>query len=74
MTDFGGNEKFVKEVAEAMPLGRPAVFVLLEKMPERGAFDSSTAAAEVVFCNSFDKSAAGAVRAAFAKWNGKGRR
>jgi uncharacterized membrane protein len=26
--DFGGNEKFVRERAEAMPLGRPAVFVL----------------------------------------------
>ena len=26
--DFGGNEKFVKELAEAMPLGRAAVSVL----------------------------------------------
>ena len=74
LTDFGGNEKFVKELAEAIPLGKVAVFVLLEKMPEGRALDGSAAAEAVVFLNYFDKSAAGAIRAAFAKWKGNGRR
>ena len=73
LTDFGGNEKFVKELAKAMPLGRGAVVVSVGKMPERRAFDSK-GGEKIVFFNSFDKSAAGAVRAAFAKWKGDRRR
>jgi uncharacterized membrane protein len=74
LSDFGGNEKFVKELAEAIPLGRAAVFVLLAKIPERSVFGDSAAAEGIVFLNSFDKSAAGAIKAALAKWKGNGRR
>jgi len=56
-----------------MPLGRGAVVVSVGKMPERRAFDSK-GGEKIVFFNSFDKSAAGAVRAAFAKWKGDRRR
>jgi uncharacterized membrane protein len=72
LTDFGGDEKFVKEIAEAMPSGRAAVFMLVGK-PKGGVFDGSTAGDHVVFFDSFDKSAAGTVRAAFAKWKVNGR-
>jgi uncharacterized membrane protein len=73
LTDFGGDEKFVKEIAEAMPSGRAAVFVLVGKKPKGGGFDGLTAGDGVVFSNSFDKSAAGTVRAAFAGWKVNGR-
>jgi uncharacterized membrane protein len=73
LTDFGGDEKFVKEIAEAMPSGRAAVFMLVAKKPKGGVFDGSTAGDHVVFFDSFDKSAAGTVRAAFAKWKVNGR-
>ena len=56
-----------------MPSGRAAVFMLVAKKPNGGVFDGSTAGDHVVFFNSFDKSAAGTVRAAFAKWKVNGR-
>jgi uncharacterized membrane protein len=73
LTDFGGDENFVKEIAEAMLPGRAAVFVLLGKKPKGGTFDSSTTGDGVVFSESFDKSAAGTVRAAVAEWKVNGR-
>jgi uncharacterized membrane protein len=72
LTDFGGDEKFVKHIAEAVPAGRAAVFVLVGKKPKDSVLDGSTAGEGVVFFDSFDKSAAGIVRAAFAKWKGNG--
>ena len=49
LTDFGSNEKFVKELAEAMPPGKAAVFVLLAKKPKGVDFDGSTAREGFVF-------------------------
>jgi uncharacterized membrane protein len=71
LTDFGSDEKFVREIAEAMPSGRAAVFVLVGKRLKEGAFVGSTGG-RLVFFDSYDKSAAGAIRAAFSKWNGNG--
>ena len=53
LTDFGGDEKFVKEIAEAMPSGRAAVFMLVAKKPKGGVFDGSTAGDNVVFFELF---------------------
>jgi uncharacterized membrane protein len=39
LTDFSSDEKFVKELAEAMPPGRAAVFVLLAKRPKSANLD-----------------------------------
>jgi nucleoside diphosphate kinase len=69
LTDFGSDEKFVKEIAEAMPSGRAAVFVLVGKRLKEGAFSTG---GRLVFFDSYDKSAAGTIRAAFSKWNGNG--
>jgi hypothetical protein len=66
LTDFGGNEKFVKELGEAMPLGRGAVFVLLGKMPERCAFEGSTGGEGILF-STFDKSAGRCGTSSFCK-------
>ena len=52
LTDFGGDEKFVKEIAEAMPSGRAAVFALVGKRPKGGAFEGSTTGDGVVFFGS----------------------
>jgi uncharacterized membrane protein len=71
LTDFGSDEKFVKEMAEAIPSGRAAVFVVVGKRLKDSAFVGSTGEA-VVFFDSFDKSAAGTIRAALSKWKGKG--
>jgi uncharacterized membrane protein len=71
LTDYGGDEKFVKEIAEAIPSGRAAVFVLVGKRPKEGPFDGSTTGEGVVF--SYNKSAAPTIRAAFSKWKGNGR-
>jgi uncharacterized membrane protein len=73
LTGFGSDEKFVKEIAEAMPSGRAAVFVLVAKKQKGDAFDGSTAGEGLVYFDSFDKSAAGALRDAFAKWKRNGR-
>jgi uncharacterized membrane protein len=71
LTDFGSDEKFVREIAEAMPSGRAAVFVLVGKRLKEGAFVGSTGV-RLVFFDSYDKSPAGTIRAAFSKWNGNG--
>jgi uncharacterized membrane protein len=73
LTDFGSDEKFVKDIAEAIPSGRAAVFVLTGKRLKEGALDGSMTGEGVVFFDSYDKSAAGAIRAAFSKWKGNGR-
>jgi len=73
LTGVGADEKFVREIADAMPSGRAAVFMLLGKKPKSGAFDGSMAGEGVVYFDSFDKSAAGAVQAASAKWKRNGR-
>jgi hypothetical protein len=46
---LGGNEKFVNELAEAMPSARAAVFLLMAKIAERGAFDGWRAVERIVF-------------------------
>ena len=56
-----------------MPSGRAAVFMLVGKKLKGGAFDGSMAGEGVVYFDSFDKSAAGAVQAALAKWERNGR-
>ena len=73
LTDFGSDEKFVKEIAEAIPSGRAAVFVLVGKRLKEGAFDGSTTGEGLVFFDSYDKSTLGTIRAALAKWKGNGR-
>jgi uncharacterized membrane protein len=72
LTDFGSDEKFVKEIAEAIPSGRAAVFLLVAKRLNEGAFDGSTTGEGVVFFDSYDKSATGTIRAEFSKWKSNG--
>jgi uncharacterized membrane protein len=71
LTDFGSDEKVVKEMAEAIPSGRAAVFCTRQTLKE-SAFDGSTTGEKMVFFGSYDKSATGTIRAAFSKWKGNG--
>jgi uncharacterized membrane protein len=71
LTDYGGDEKFVREIAEAIPSGRAAVFVLVGKRPKEGPFDGSTTGEGAAFFGSYNKSAAPTVRAAFFKVEGQ---
>jgi len=43
LTDFSANDKFVKELAEAIPLGEVTVFYFKEKCRQIAHFDGPSA-------------------------------
>jgi uncharacterized membrane protein len=59
LTDYGGDDKFVKEIAEAIPSGR--AFRRFDDRRRGGVFDS------------YNEYAAPTIRAAFSKWKCNGR-
>ena len=67
LTDFGTNDKFVKDVAEAVPLGGAAILVLVWKMTVDWVLQSLKAAGGVVLRTSFDSSGLEAIRSALAQ-------
>jgi uncharacterized membrane protein len=67
LTDFGANDKFVKDVAEAVPLGSAAILVLVWKMAADRVLQSLKAVGGVVLSTSFDSSGLEAIRAAWAR-------
>ena len=67
LTDFGTNDKFVKDVAEAVPFGGAAILVLVWKMTVDRVLQSLKAAGGVVLRTSFDSSGLEAIRSALAR-------
>ena len=67
LTDFGTNDRFVKDVAEAVPLGGAAILVLVWKMTADRVPQSLKAAGGVVLRTSFDSSGLEAIRSALAQ-------
>lgn len=66
LTDFGIDDKFMKDVAAAVPPGGAALFVLVRKMTTDKVLDGLKGAGGVVLRTSFDKSKEDAIRAALA--------
>jgi uncharacterized membrane protein len=66
LTDFGVNDKFVRDIAAAVPLGGAALFVLAEKMTADQILRRLKSLNGTVWRGSFDKSAVEAVRATLA--------
>ena len=68
-SDFGVNNRFMKEVADAVPPGGAALFALLGKMTTDKVVDSLKGAGGAVLRTSFEKSTDEALRAALAAKN-----
>ena len=66
MTDFGIDDKFMKDVAEVVPSGGAALFVLVRKMTSDKVLEGLRGAGGTVLRTSFDKSMDQAIRAALA--------
>ena len=66
LTDFGINDKFMKDVAQAVPLGGAALFVLVKKMTTDKVLDGLKGVGGTVLRTSFEKSKEDAIRAALA--------
>ncbi len=66
LTDFGIDDKFMKEVAEVVPPGGAALFVLVRKMTTDKVLEGLKGAGGVVLRTSFEKSKDDAIRAALA--------
>lgn len=66
LTDFGIDDKFMKEVAGAIPAGGAALFVLVRKMTTDKVLEGLKGAGGDVIRTSFDKSKEEAIRAALA--------
>lgn len=64
MTDFGIDDKFMKEVAAAVPPGGAALFLLVRKMTTDKVLEGLKGVGGVVLRTSFDKSKEDAIRAA----------
>jgi len=64
LTDFGIDDKFMKEVAEVVPPGGAALFVLVRKMTTDKVLEGLKGAGGVVLRTSFEKSKDEAIRAA----------
>lgn len=64
LTDFGIDDKFMKDVAEAIPPGGAALFLLVRKMTTDKVLDGLKGVGGVVLRTSFDKSKEDAIRAA----------
>ena len=66
MTDFGTNETFVKNMADALPHGSAALFVLVSEKEADGILERLRGVAGTVLRRPFNKSAMEAVRTALA--------
>jgi uncharacterized membrane protein len=66
MTDFGIDDKFMKDVAAAIPPGGAALFLLVRKMTTDKVLEGLKGVGGVVLRTSFDKSKEDAIRAAIA--------
>ena len=64
MTDFGVNDDFMRDVAQAVSPGGAALFVLVRKMSADKVFDELKGTGGTVLRTSFDKSMDDALRAA----------
>jgi uncharacterized membrane protein len=64
LTDFGIDDKFMKEVAEVIPPGGAALFVLVRKMTADKVLEGLQGAGGTVLRTSFDKTMDQAIRAA----------
>ncbi len=65
-TDFGINDKFMKEVAQAVPVGGAALFLLVKKMTTDKVLDDLKGVGGAVLRTSFDKSMEDAIKTALA--------
>ena len=65
-TDFGVNDKFMKQVAAAVPPGGAALFVLVGKMTTDKVLEGLKGVGGTVLRTSFEKSKDEAIRAALA--------
>lgn len=66
LTDFGIDDKFMKDVAEVIPPGGAALFVLVRKMTTDKVLEGLKGVGGTVLRTSFDKSKDDAIRAALA--------
>jgi uncharacterized membrane protein len=66
LTDFGIDDKFMKDVAAAVPPGGAALFLLVRKMTTDKVLEGLKGVGGVVLRTSFDKSKDDAIRAALA--------
>ncbi|MDP3553756.1 DUF1269 domain-containing protein [Methylocystis sp.] len=66
LTDFGIDDKFMKDVADAVPPGGAALFLLVRKMTTDKVLEGLKGVGGVVLRTSFDKSKDDAIRAALA--------
>jgi uncharacterized membrane protein len=66
LTDFGIDDKFMKDVAEAIPPGGAALFLLVRKMTTDKVLEGLKGIGGTVLRTSFDKSKDDAIRAALA--------
>jgi uncharacterized membrane protein len=66
LTDFGIDDKFMKDIAEAVPPGGAALFVLVRKMTTDKVLEGLKGVGGTVLRTSFDKSKDDAIRAALA--------
>ncbi len=66
LTDFGIDDKFMKDVAAAIPPGGAALFLLVRKMTTDKVLEGLKGAGGVVLRTSFEKSKEDAIRAALA--------
>ena len=64
LTDFGIDDKFMKDAAAAIPPGGAALFLLVRKMTTDKVLDGLKGVGGVVLRTSFDKSKEDAIRAA----------
>ncbi|WP_424362241.1 DUF1269 domain-containing protein [Methylocystis parvus] len=64
LTDFGIDDKFMKEVAEVVPPGGAALFVLVRKMTADKVLEGLQGAGGTVLRTSFDRTMDQAIRAA----------
>ncbi|PPD40645.1 MAG: hypothetical protein CTY15_14535 [Methylocystis sp.] len=66
LTDFGIEDKFMKDIAEVVPPGGAALFVLVRKMTTDKVLEGLKGVGGTVLRTSFDKSKDEAIRAALA--------
>jgi len=66
LTDFGINDEFMKDVAQAIPPGGAALFVLVRKMTTDKVLEELKGTGGTVLRTSFEKSMDEAIRAALA--------
>jgi uncharacterized membrane protein len=64
LTDFGINDDFMKDVAEAVPPGGAALFLLVRKMTTDKVLEGLKGVGGTVLRTSFDKTKDEAIRAA----------